>query len=84
MPKRKEDVAAKTSKLGAVGMKGQERVDHELIIAQHHDTWLANIVGLVVVLVFGVYVLLQRDAMQRTMVEMGARLQQVEAECAAR
>lgn len=50
----------------------------------HHEAWLANIVALVVVLVFGVYVLVERDAMARSMQVMAARLADVEAQCAAK
>ncbi|MEI7740938.1 MAG: hypothetical protein WCJ29_00355 [bacterium] len=73
MPKRKEVVEAKKP-VGA----------HSLFDHHHHDGWLANIVALVVVLVFGVYVLMTRDALTRMTQEMGQRLQAVEAQCQTR
>ena len=50
----------------------------------HHEAWLANIVALVTVLVFAVYVLMTRDQMDRMVQQMGQRLAAVEAQCSQR
>jgi hypothetical protein len=70
MAKRKEDVSAKTLK---------HELDHT-----HHEAWLANIVALVTVLVFAVYVLMTREQMDRMVQQMAQRLAAVEVQCSQR
>jgi hypothetical protein len=70
MAKRKEDVAAQLYK--------QQEIDH------HHDMWLSNIVALVVVLVFGVYTMLTRDALTRLTEQMNQQIVALQAQCAAK
>ena len=79
MPKRKEDVVAKVTKTVKTMLPMQHELEHA-----HHEAWLANIVALVVVLVFSVYVLTTRNELDRVVQQMSARLVAVEAECRAK
>lgn len=70
MAKRKEDVTAK--------LLQQQEIDH------HHDMWLSNIVALVVVLVFGVYTMMTRDALTRLTEQMHAQIVELQTQCNAK